>query len=148
MKKGKYIILKISVLIFTIITVLILFKVYYGNSDLKYSQEYVAGEGNIKGDVNMEYFSNRGEEFEIGANKYGYAVFKDLEKALAKLKADYKDGILLIQKEFNLAPLSQFNYNLYGTFGWQVTTGSKEEKEQADFVSSFVDIYENSFNKQ
>ena len=59
---------------------------------------------------------------------------------------DYKDGIKLIQKEFNLLPLNRFNYKSYGTFGWQVTIGTEEEKEQARFVSSFMDIYENSFN--
>mgnify|MGYP006882948677 FL=1 len=43
-------------------------------------------------------------------------------------------------------PLNRFNYKSYGTFGWQVTIGTEEEKEQARFVSSFMDIYENSFN--
>lgn len=72
---------------------------------------------------------------------------KQYLKILIKhLKRDYKDGIKLIQKEFNLLPLNIFNYKSYGTFGWQVTIGTKEEKEQARFVSSFMDIYENSFN--
>lgn len=148
MEKRKYRTLKISILVITIIGTLASIIVHYQNSNLKYSQEYVAGEGNIKGEVNIKYFSDKGEEFEIGANKYGYAVFKDPEKALKKLKADYKDGILLIKNEFGLAQISQFNYNIYGIYGWQVTTGSKDEKEQADFVSSFMDIYENSFSKQ
>ena len=51
----------------------------------------------------------------------------------------------LIQKEFNLLPLTNFNYKSYKIYGWQVTTGTNEEKEQSRFVSSFMDIYENSF---
>ena len=35
----------------------------------------------------------------------------------------------------------------YKTYGWQVTTGTAEEKEQARFVSSFLDIYNNSFSQ-
>lgn len=45
--------------------------------ELAYSQEYTAGTGNIKGDVRVEYFESHGKAFEIGANSYGYAVFKD-----------------------------------------------------------------------
>lgn len=42
------------------------------------------GKGNIKGEVNKEYFESKAKEFEIGANKYGYAVFKNPEKAFRK----------------------------------------------------------------
>ncbi len=118
------------------------------NSDLQYSQEYVAGTGNIKGNVDKEYFVGKSVEFEIGANRYGYAVFKKPDEALARLKKDYKEGIDLIQREFKLLPLSRVSYEQYGTFGWQVTTGTEEEVEQATFVSGFIDIYENSFHKQ
>jgi len=34
----------------------------------------------------------------------------------------------------------------YKTLGCQVTSGTKEVQEQAHFVSSFFDIYENSFD--
>lgn len=131
-----------------ILTAVYIIKSSYEDPDLRYSQEYNAGTGNIKGNVDIEYFVNKSADFAIGANHYGFAVFKKPDAALAKLKTDYKAGIDLIQREFKLSPLSQSNYKLYGTYGWQVTSGTKEEKEQAAFVSSFVDIYENSFNKQ
>lgn len=115
-------------------------------SDLKYSQEYVAGSGNIKGHVNIQSFSDKGKEYEIGANQYGMAVFKDPAAALAKLKKDDKAGIALIQKEHKLLPLSQLNYEDYKTYGWQVSTGTHEEREQASFVTQFMDIYESSFS--
>lgn len=84
--------------------------------------------------------------FDIGANRYGETVFKNPQKAFKTLKKEYSKGIQLIQKEFNLLPLTNFTYKSYKTYGWQVTTGTDEEKEQAIFITSFLDIYENSFN--
>ena len=140
-------------LLFLIIVVLIiigrftLIKMgYIMDDNLKYTQVYIAEYGNVKGNVDINSFGKKNIAFDIGANKYGEAVFKNPGKALKVLKRDYKDGIKLIQKEFNLLPLNRFNYKSYGTFGWQVTIGTEEEKEQARFVSSFMDIYENSFN--
>lgn len=116
------------------------------DNNLRYSQIYVSEDENIKGDVDINKFGKISIDFDIGANKYGYAVFKNPRKALKRLKKDYAQGIKLIAKEFNLLPLSNFNYKTYETYGWQVTTGTEEEKEQARFVTSFMDIYENSFN--
>ena len=110
-----------------------------------YTQEYVAGEGNIQGNVNTEDYYKRDPRFEIGATAEGMAVFKDPSAAFTALQEKYADGIALIQKEQNLQPLSQKNYQDYKTHGWQVTTGSEAEKEQALFVSRFMDIYANSF---
>ncbi len=120
---------------------------YILDSDLKYSQIYINGDGNIKGNVDVNKFGKINIDFDIGANKYGYAVFKNPNKALKRLKKDYSKGIKLIQKEFNLLPLNNFTYKDYKTYGWQVTTGTDEERQQARFVSSFMDIYENSFSR-
>lgn len=117
------------------------------NSNLKYSQEYIVGKGNIKGNVAIEFFTSKSLDFDIGANKYGYTVFKNPSRAFKKLKEEYSTGIKLIQKEFKLFSLNNLNYKKYGIYGWQVTTGTEEEQEQARFVSSFMDIYENSFSK-
>lgn len=110
-----------------------------------YTQEYVPGQGNIKGNVDTEYFENIDSRFEIGADKDGYAVFKNPKEAYKALTEKYADGIKLIQEEFELDSLRENAYEEYGTYGCQVNTGTTEEKEQADFVSSFFDIYENSF---
>lgn len=117
------------------------------SKDLKYSQEYEIGKSNIKGELDISYFFSKNKNFDIGANKYGYAVFKNPNKAFKSLKRDYISGIKLIQKEFHLMPLSKINYKKYKTYGWQVTTGSVDEQEQARFVSSFMDVYENSFKR-
>lgn len=151
-KSQKYNLILVGIVILFIINVIflgnfVLIKLGYVIDDnLKYTQIYVAEDENIKGSVDINKFGKKNIDFDIGANKYGYAVFKNPKKAFKTLKKDYKDGIKLIQKEFNLLPLSNFNYKDYKTFGWQVTTGSDEEKEQARFISSFLDIYENSFN--
>ena len=119
---------------------------YIMDDNLKYTQVYIAEYGDVKGNVDINSFGKKNIAFDIGANKYGNAVFKNPKKAFKRLKKDYSKGIKLIQKEFNLLPLNNFNYKNYGTYGWQVSTGTKEEQEQARFVSSFMDIYENSFN--
>ena len=115
------------------------------DDDLKYSQQYVVGEGNIVGDVDTDGFLEKSLDFEIGANKYGVAVFKKPAKAMKRLKQDYAEGIALIQQEFDLGPLNCHTYHIYGNYGWQVTGGREEAREQAGFVTGFVDIYENSF---
>lgn len=119
-----------------------------GNSEIKrpYEQEYVAGQGNIKGNINTEDYYARDERFSIGATKDGYAVFKDPEAAYDALLENYSDGVKLIQEEYSLEDISQYNYQNYKIYGWQVTTGTEDAQEQAHFVSSFFDIYENSFD--
>lgn len=118
-----------------------------GKSDIKhpYEQEYAAGQGNIKGNVNTEDFYARDKRLSIGATKDGYAVFKDPEDAYDALLENYSDGLKLIQDEYNLEDVSSDNYQEYKTYGWQVTTGTAAAQEQAHFISSFFDIYENSY---
>ena len=87
---------------------------YIMDDNLKYTQVYIAEYGNVKGNVDINSFGKKNIAFDIGANKYGEAVFKNPSKALKVLKRDYKDGIKLIQKEFNLLPLNRFNYKSYG----------------------------------
>jgi len=108
-------------------------------------QEYTPGHGNIKGNVDTADFYERDARFEIGATKNGYAVFKSPYDAYTALTENYSSGLELIRSEFNLEPVTRSNYEMYLKYGMQVTTGSAEAQEQARFVSSFFDIYENSF---
>lgn len=110
-----------------------------------YTKEYVPGQGNIKGDVDIEYFYKHDKRFEIGASSEGYAVFKDPDAAFDALLAKYSDGLKLIQKENNLPYISKNNYDQYKICGMDITTGSKKEREQVNFIEEFLDIYENSF---
>ena len=111
-------------------------------------QEYVAGQGNIKGNVPVEEYISISEDFAIGADKNGYAVFKDPVKALDKLMELYSDGINLIQKSFELESLSADNCGDYKVYGSQTTAGTEREQQQALFVAKFHDIYENSYVRQ
>ena len=111
-----------------------------------YTQEYHAGQGSIKGNVDTDDFLRRDKRFEIGADKDGNAVFKDPANAYKALLENYVEGLDLIQSEMKLEPVSQNNYQDYETFGWQVTSGTEAAREQAQFVSRFFDIYENSFD--
>ena len=112
------------------------------NSQLKYSKEYVTGKDNIKGDVDAKKFEDVSEDFEIGANELGYAVFKNPDKAMSTLKEKYLSAINLIKEEFNLKELSNDTITEYKNYGDQLTKGTKEEKKQAAF------IYENSFKDE
>lgn len=149
-RKTKLLILIISILsailIFIIGRYILVKSGFVIDDNLKYSQVYIIGESNNKGNVDINKYGRINIDFDIGANKYGEAVFKNPQKAFRTLKKEYSSGIKLIQKEFNLLPLTNFTYKSYKTYGWQVTTGTEEEKEQARFVTSFLDIYENSFN--
>lgn len=109
------------------------------------TQEYIVGTGNIKGNVDVDKYLKIDQRFEIGADKNGMAVFKDPHKAYQALTEKYTDGINLIQKEFDLEDLSETTYQAYKIYGGQVETGTPEEKDQANFVSRFFDINENSF---
>ena len=85
------------------------------------------------------------KRFEIGASSEGYAVFKDPDAAFDALLEKYSDGLKLIQKENNLPYISKNNYDQYKICGMDITTGSKKEREQVNFIEEFLDIYENSF---
>ncbi|MBR3979016.1 MAG: M56 family metallopeptidase [Oscillospiraceae bacterium] len=108
-------------------------------------QEYTPGTDGIQGNVDTEKYLKRSENFAIGANRLGMAVFKEPHKAFLTLTALYPEAIAAIQREFDLPPLSETDYKFYGIYGWQITTGSKKLKEQATFVTQFFDTYENSF---
>lgn len=109
------------------------------------TQEYIPGQGNIKGNVNTADFLERDERFEIGATKDGIAVFKNPDSAYQALTEKYADGLALIRQEKGLIPITRKNYSAYKTYGWQVTGGSQEAQSQAHFISRFFDIYENSY---
>ena len=111
-----------------------------------YTQEYVIGESNIKGEVDIKSYSDISKDFEIGANEDGYAVFKDPKKAFDRLLKDYNLGIKLIKKQHDLGKLTYKNYNHYKKYGSYVTYNTSDnEMAQALFVYGFLDIYENSF---
>lgn len=148
-KKNKQKILLISFILIIIFLIGRFTLIKYGfiyDDDLKYTKIYINDSDDIKGDVDTISFGKIDKDFDIGANKYGIAVFKNPKEAFKTLKKKYKKGINLIKKEFNLPPLSNFTYKVYKTYGWQVTKGSKKEKEEALFITKFLDIYENSFN--
>lgn len=141
-KNRKFLI--ISVVLCFVIGLACVFFLHNSSNKLLYSQEYVVGQGNIKGNVNIEYFLERSECFDIGANSYGYAVFKDPNAAFTVFIDLYSEGIELVQKEFNLDPLTETNYNGYMQCAF-LMAGDSEAEKQARFIPKFLDIYENSF---
>ena len=112
-----------------------------------WTQEYIPGTGNIQGEVDADYFKSIHPDFEIGADKYGYAVFKDPKRAWDTFVFLYGDAIQKIQEDNGLSRLTnnRYVYVQYKTYGWQTENGTAEEIEACRFVSRFLDIYENSF---
>ena len=110
-------------------------------------REYIPGGDGIIGSVDKEEYESVSEDFAIGADRYGRAVFKDPHKAFDTLTILYAEGIALIQEQNDLAPITHKNYSAYKKLGWQTTSGPEEAQQQAKFVSKFLDIYENSFTK-
>ncbi len=107
-----------------------------------YVQEYTSDSG---GSVRKSEFTGISQIFDIGADENGTAVFKDPKGAFKYLRQNYSQGIDLIREEFHLKPLTQYNYQQYAMYGWQVTTEEQLAREQAFFITRFLDIYENSF---
>ena len=149
-KKYKFIVSILCILLlissFFIGRIILIKRGYLPDPNLAYTQRYEKGRDNLKGNVNYDKYESISMDFEIGANKYGYAVFKDPIKALKRLKKNYSKGLRAIQRDYNLQPLSMFNFRMYGIYGWQLKNATEEEKEQGIFISHFFDTYENSFN--
>ncbi|MBR1817625.1 MAG: helix-turn-helix transcriptional regulator [Bacilli bacterium] len=149
-EKYKWIVILISITLVLSISFLgkmiLIKRGYLMNPNLAYSQRYEKEKENLKGNVNYNAFESISMDFEIGANQYGYAVFKNPSKALQRLKKNYSKGLKALQREFHLFPLMMFHFREYGIYGWQLNEATEEEKEQGRFISKFFDIYENSFN--
>lgn len=147
-KKPSFWIIFMTVVVCTIMAVCFLTNPINDSVLNPYVQEYTPGQGNIKGNVDVAAFEKISQDFAIGANQYGYAVFKDPKIAFATFQKLYADGIAFIQKENDLPSFSHKNYGVYKTYGWQMTDGTEEQVSQAFFVTRFLDIYENSFTKE
>lgn len=142
----------LTVSIVGIIFLLLFIGIVYSNlpkysKNLIWVREYVIGEEGIKGSVDKNRFGNN-KAYEIGANKYGYAVFKNPDQAFKQMKKDHKKGLSAISKEFKLFTINRFNFYSYMNLGWQLTGNYDEETlASARMVSSILDIYKSSFSE-
>jgi beta-lactamase regulating signal transducer with metallopeptidase domain len=110
-------------------------------------QEYVLGQGNIRGAVDTAKYLAVSEDLAIGADAEGRAVFKDPYKALRALSREYGTTLGKLRLQNLLPPLGYGNYRRYYEASarsnpWAVT---EEEKGDIAFLRGFFDIYENSF---
>ncbi|MCL2859945.1 MAG: hypothetical protein FWF46_05205 [Oscillospiraceae bacterium] len=143
MKKKTYLIVIIIIILLIIGVGYVVYPIY--PKDLKWTQEYVIGNPGIKGTVDVETFGDN-PAYAIGANKYGYPVFKDPRKAYKQFKKDYADTLKFIRNQFNIPlPMCKFNYDIYGVYGFQVVTDDESLRYKSSEVSHFIHIYENSF---
>ena len=106
--------------------------------------EYVPGGEGMQGNVDTDYFTSVSPDFAIGAGADGKAVFKNPKAAFETFRSLYENEISALRKEFGLPAFSQKTYASYKIYGWQYT-GSDGKRFR--FISSFLDIYENSFTR-
>lgn len=124
--------------LFIMVIILLLFTVFifFNHKDYKYYDGDVSKWENI--------FPNH-SAYEMALNKNNKPVFKNPDKALEKAKDDYSDAIKVIKEQFSLFPLNKYTYEGYKNYAWQVESDDLMIKEQGRKLSSFLDIYENSF---
>lgn len=104
--------------------------------------EYIPGAEGMQGNVDTDYFTSVSPDFAIGAGADGKAVFKNPKAAFETFRSLYENELGELRREFGLPAFSQKTYASYKIYGWQYT-GSDGKRFR--FISSFLDIYENSF---
>lgn len=128
----------LKIILFIMVGIIILFTMFiiFNHQENKY----------YDGDVSKweNNFLNH-SAYEMALNEYSKPVFKNPDKALKKAKSDYSDAIKVIKEQFTLLPLTKHTYESYKNYGWQIETDDLMIKEQGRKLSSFLDIYENSF---
>ena len=92
-----------------------------------------------------DFIKSGNDAYDIGINKDGMPIFKDNDKAFNQALIDYADGFSAIQKEFDLKPIGEKNWEEYKIYGWQLSTDDKDILKQGGEITRFFDIYENSF---
>ena len=147
-RNKRIIIAYLAMLIFVILAALWVYSNHSQSGQKnEYVSEYVIGAQGIKGTVDITQWGDH-PAYQIGADREGYAVFKDPDQAFARMKLDYAAGIEAIQEEFGLRSLTMANYQQYGTYGWQLTeTEEADTLAQAHKVTAFMDIFENSYEE-
>lgn len=106
--------------------------------------EYIPGAEGMQGNVDTDYFTSVSPDFAIGAGADGKAVFKNPKAAFETFRSLYENELSALRKAFGLPAFSQKTYASYKIYGWQYT-GSDGKRFR--FISSFLDIYENSFTR-
>lgn len=150
-----------KVLMILILILLVFSSGYFFEIDNKYIKEYEPGVGNIKGNVNIQYYRNLGKEFEIGANTHGYAVYKHPKQAAKKLEEMFPDAIkLLVDYTGYSTHIDKKNAYFYMNISRLIANGSLDNneeylklKEKYPNANGFytleqtLDIYLNSYDR-
>lgn len=106
--------------------------------------------GNSKSEVVGEYRGTKSsgvflksdnKAYALGSNKKGMPIFKDTDKAFNQAIIDYREGFKAIEKEYNLKGISKKNWEVYKTYGWQLTSDNEELRKEGVEITKFLDIY-------
>lgn len=83
--------------------------------------------------------------YTVGVTAQGKPAFSDPEGALALFCEEHKEALDLVARENGLAGPSHKTARLYKTYGWQTAAQDPSLGEGCRLVTSFFDIYENSY---
>ena len=106
-------------------------------------QDYIAGQGNIKGNVNVEDYYERDERFAIGAGEDGCRRFQGSRQGFPRCAKTIRKAFRSFERSFICSRAFKAQLPLL-----QNLTGGPQaaRKRRANRPSSsFFDIYENSF---
>ena len=105
--------------------------------------DYIPGVS--RGNVDPDFYTSVSPDFELGADRNGYAVFRDPEKALETFRSLYAEELELVASDHGLAPLSERTAELYKVYAAQTERSDSRVRERLSFVAKFLDIWENSY---
>lgn len=94
--------------------------------------------------LELEFDYENVKAYQIGADRKGNPVFYDPQEALKQAEKDFAEGLWYLKAEYGLQDVEK-DYEAYKEYGWQVETSDEVIESQCRAISSFLDIYENSF---
>lgn len=84
--------------------------------------------------------------YAMGLDERGRPVFQNPSAALKKVSSDCSDATAYLRKRHHLLPFSRFTLQSYGVYGWQIDTEEERVAAQGRLLTSFWDIYQNSYD--
>lgn len=102
--------------------------------------------GAVISESSHDYTNTFGDnkEFEIGININDNPIFKNKDEAFDKLCNIYSDTLNEMSNRYHLRKITKYNWRQYKLYSNELVS-VKEYIEDSNVISSFFDIYSNSF---
>ncbi|MDO4283592.1 MAG: M56 family metallopeptidase [Clostridia bacterium] len=87
--------------------------------------------------LNSDLDFGNSSAYDVTVNQYFDRIFQDQNLAFRKFKKDYKEELRVIQEEFSLLPLSNWNYKEYKEAAYSM------DEKRYEKIYEFFEIYDN-----